>query len=109
MVCRTPSTARGPEDPSAFTVTHPFHPLSGKRFDLVGYAHTWGEHRVFFRKPGDTRVYSMSANWTDVEAVDPVLGREARAHFRVDDLLVLIRVLREIDPGGDVRCITPTV
>jgi hypothetical protein len=54
-------------------------------------------------------VYSMSANWTDVEAVDPVLGREARAHFRVDDLLVLIRVLREIDPGGDVRCITPTV
>ena len=57
----------------AFTVTHPFHPLSGQEFELVGYAHTWGEHRVFFRQPGEERVHSLPAGWTDVEGVDPFL------------------------------------
>jgi hypothetical protein len=41
---------------------------------MVGFAHTWGEHRVFFRKPGDQRVHSMPASRTDVQELDPIRG-----------------------------------
>ena len=72
--------------------------MNGQRFEVVGYAHTWGEHRVFFRKPADGRVYSIPASWTDVEGADPVVALAAgRAHFRVADLLALARVLCELE------------
>jgi len=81
-------------------VTHPFHPLTGREFELVGYAHTWGEHRVFFREPGEERVRSMPAGWTDVEGPDPFLVLAAgRSAFRVDDLLALARLLAELEGG----------
>ena len=64
----------------------------------VGFAHTWGEHRVFFREPGEERVRSMPAGWTDVEGPDPFLKLAAgRSSFRVDDLLALGRLLAELD------------
>jgi hypothetical protein len=53
---RPPSTAGDSSDGRRFRITHPFHPLNGQEYELVGFAHTWGEHRVFFRKPGDQRV-----------------------------------------------------
>jgi hypothetical protein len=66
----------------------------------VGYAHTWGEHRVFFRMAGEERVRSMPAGWTDVEGIDPAIALgSGRAHFRVDDLLALARLLA----AGGVR------
>lgn len=78
-------------------MTHPFHPLVGREYDVVGYAHTWGEHRVFFREPGEERVRSMPAGWTDIEGPDPFLvlagGRTA---FRVEDLVALARLLRDL-------------
>ncbi|MCZ7664922.1 MAG: hypothetical protein FIA93_10300 [Deltaproteobacteria bacterium] len=78
-------------------VTHPFHPLTGQEFELVGYAHTWGEHRVFFRKPQEERVHSLPARWTDVEGVDPFLAISAgRAHFRVEDLVALVSLVQEL-------------
>lgn len=81
-------------------MTHPFHPLTGREFDLVGYAHTWGEHRVFFREPDEERVRSMPAGWTDVEGPDPFLVLAAgRTAFRVEDLVALARLLREIEGG----------
>jgi hypothetical protein len=81
-------------------VTHPFHPLLGEEFDLVGYAHTWGEHRVFFREPGQERVQSLPAGWTDVEGPDPFLVLSGgRAWFRVEDLVALVRLLDELDGG----------
>ena len=84
-----------------FVVTHPFHPLTGQAFELVGYAHNWGEHRVLFRKAGDERVHSIPASWTDVEGVDPfVILSEGRAHFRVEDLLALVRELSQARDGG---------
>jgi hypothetical protein len=74
--------------------------LNGQEFELVGYAHTWGEHRVFFRKPGEQRLRSLPAGWTDVEGMDPFLALSAgRAHFRVEDLLVLAGLLRELKAG----------
>jgi len=79
-------------------VTHPFHPRVGRAYELVGYSHTWGEHRVFFREPGEERVRSMPAGWTDVEGPDPFLELAAgRTAFRVEDLLELARLLDELD------------
>src|SRR6266550_8524857 len=69
----TSSTTGGSSDSQRFRVTHPFHPLSGHEYELVGFAHTWGEHRVFFREPGQTRVRSLPANWTDVGGADAFL------------------------------------
>ncbi|MCZ7663135.1 MAG: Y4bD/Y4pK family protein [Thermoleophilia bacterium] len=78
-------------------VTHPFHPLTGQEFELVGYAHTWGEHRVFFRRPGQKRVRSLPASWTDMEGVDPFLALSAgRAHFRVEELVALVSLVQEL-------------
>ena len=95
--CRTPSTTGGGSDGQRFCVTHPFHPLRGLEFELVGYAHTWGEHRVFFREPGQSRVRSLPAGWTDVEAPDLFVERSAgRAHFRPEDLLALACLLGEL-------------
>ena len=71
--------------------------MSGLEFELVGYAHTWGEHRVFFREPGQSRVRSLQAGWTDVEAPAPFVERSAgRAHFRPDDLVALACLLGEV-------------
>ncbi len=79
-------------------MTHPFHPLTGRSFELVGYSHSWGEHRVFFRESDGGRVRSMPANWTDVEGPDPFLELAAgRTCFRVEDLLTLARLLAELD------------
>jgi hypothetical protein len=64
---------------------------------MVGFAHTWGEHRVFFRKPPDQRVWSLPAPWTDVEGPDPVVVLGAgRSPLRVDDLLDLASLLAQV-------------
>ena len=52
---------------------------------------------MFFRKPGDQRVSSVPASWTDVEGPDPFVAMSAgRSHFRVADLIELAAVLREM-------------
>ena len=69
-------------------MTHPFHPLYGRSFELLTCRQTWGEYRVFFYDGGQLR--AMPANWTDV--VSPpvfVTWAAGRAHFRPEDLLSL--------------------
>jgi hypothetical protein len=78
-------------------VTHPFHPLRGQEFEMVGFAHTWGEQRVFFRKPGERQVRSLPAAWTDVVGPDIFVAQAAgRSLFRVDDLLTLCNLVGEL-------------
>lgn len=68
--------------------------MEGEEFELVGFAHTWGEHRVFFRKPAEQRVFSLPASWTDVEAPDAFVVMSAgRSVFRPADLLALADLL----------------
>jgi hypothetical protein len=75
--------------------------LAGQEFELVGYAPTWGEHRVFFRKPGEDVVGSLPANWTDVIGPDPfVVMATGRSFFRVEDLLALVDLLGELAGGA---------
>jgi len=81
----------------------------------VGYAHTWGEHKVFFKEPGEERLRSMPASWSDVEGPDPFLTLAGgRAFFRVEDLFSLAAALRELrarpckaNSAATVRRITP--
>jgi len=64
---------------------------------LVVYRHTWGEDRVFFHLTDD-RLHSLPAAWTDVGPNDPFVVMSAgRALFRYEDLLVLNRLMRELD------------
>ena len=92
---RRPSTTQAGSDRQRFRITHPFHPLKGEEYELVGFAHTWGEHRVFFRKQADQRVYSLPASWTDVEEPDPFVVMSAgRSLFRPDGFA---------RPGGSTR------
>jgi hypothetical protein len=69
--------------------------LAGQEFELVGYAHTWGEHRVFYREARSERVRSLPAAWTDVVEVDAVVAlAEGRSLFRVEDLRALVELVR---------------
>jgi hypothetical protein len=55
---------------------------------------------VFFREPGGDRVRSLPATWTDVDGPDPFLALAAgRTHFRVEDLLALVRVVERLGGG----------
>ncbi len=74
--------------------------MVGASFEMVGFSHTWGEHRVFFRKPPDQRVWSLPARWTDVEGPDPVVVQGAgRSPLRADDLLELAGLLALVEEG----------
>jgi hypothetical protein len=67
---------------------------------MVGFAHTWGEHRVFYREPGRTQVHSLPATWTDVVADDAFVALSAgRSCFRPEDLLQLAALLRDLKRG----------
>jgi hypothetical protein len=83
--------------------------LNGEEYELVGFTHTWGEHRVFFRKPGDQRVCSLPASWTDVEERDAFLVMSAgRSLFRIDDLFALADMLEGLGSAKQRRRVRPT-
>ena len=86
-------------------MTHPFHPLRGRKFALVTYRHNWGEDRVYFR---DDRgeLAALPANWTSVAPNDPFREMAAgRCLLRFVDLLELLALARQIkervDPAGE--------
>jgi hypothetical protein len=71
-------------------VVHPFHPLAGKEFELVGFGHTRGDQKVYYRKPDQQRVYSMPTSWTDLGPVDAYVELSSgRAFGRPEDLLAV--------------------
>jgi hypothetical protein len=80
-------------------VTHPFHPLCGRDFDLVTYRHNWGEDRVYFHDD-QGRLRSLSADWTSLGSEDPfVVVSASRATFRPVDLLELTALLDALQEG----------
>ena len=79
-----------------FRVTHPFHPLCGQEFDLIWYAYAWGEERVHYEAE-DGRAVSLPASWTDILPPDPFVAISAgRSWFRVEDLVELVNLLRDM-------------
>ena len=78
-------------------MTHPFHPLYKREWDLVVYRHNWSEDHVYFHDE-DGRLRIVPAAWTSLVAADPVvvLGG-GRSPFRVADLLELLALLRKVE------------
>jgi hypothetical protein len=82
-------------------VTHPFHPLSGREFDLAFRRKAWGEDRVFFFD-ADGDVHGLPAGWTDADPADPfVVVAAGRSPLRVGELLELAGLLERLCGGGD--------
>jgi hypothetical protein len=93
-------------------VTHPFHPLAGRDFDLVVRKNYWAEDRVFFFGD-DGQLGSLPAGWTDIDPADPfVVVAAGRSLFRVEDLVALASLLdglRPTKPARRVKRTTPFV
>lgn len=89
-------------------VTHPFHPLAGREFDLVVRKNNWAEDRVFFFTD-DAQLTSIPAGFTDVDPPDPFVAVAAgRSAFRVDDLLALADLVEGLRPTKRRRRVKPT-
>jgi len=83
-------------------VTHPFHPWSGRAFLLVGLRQTWGEDRVLFVDEA-AQLLSLPVAWTDAGPVDAFVRMAAgRCPFKVDDLLLLARMIVDIRAAAAV-------
>ena len=83
-----------------FRITHRFHPLFGRGYDLIDYRHSWGEDRVVYvDEQGDARI--LPASWTSAATDDPFTVVSAgRSYWRVADLLELAAVIREAKRSG---------
>jgi hypothetical protein len=80
-----------------FKVIHPFHPMRGKKFEVVDYYHSGAEKRAFFRdESGDLK--SIPIAWTDLSPPDPFVSfSKGRSLFRVKELLSLCGLLEELE------------
>jgi Family of unknown function (DUF5372) len=77
-----------------FRVTHPFHPLHGREWELVARRHNWSEDRVYFHDDGG-RLRTIPAAWTSVDEVDPIVALGAgRSPFRAADLVELAELVK---------------
>ena len=80
-------------------MTHPFHPLYGRQFEILNYRHSWGEYRVTFYETAD-HVRILPVAWTNLAPPDPsVVLAAGRAAFRVADLLQLSHLIGRIEAG----------
>jgi hypothetical protein len=94
--CKSPTTPIRDVKDEVFQITHPYHPLLWRIFDLVNYTICWGEARVFFYDDAG-RLCSMPATWTSINPVDPFVEVSGgRSPFRVTDLLELSRMIGEV-------------
>ncbi|MXW31116.1 MAG: hypothetical protein F4X54_00825 [Chloroflexi bacterium] len=81
-------------------MTHPFHPLHGREFDLVEIVAASGIRRVFYADDGGT-LRTIRQAFTSLALVDPFARVAAgRSAFRVQDLLELAAFLDSLD-GDD--------
>jgi hypothetical protein len=79
-----------------FWVTHPYHPLSGQRFVLVQYRHTWGAEQVYYHD-AQGHLRSLPAGWTSLALLDPFVALAGgRSLFRAVDLLALAQLCGQL-------------
>jgi hypothetical protein len=78
-------------------VTHPFHPLNGKKIDAVYRRVNWGEDRVMYLGRSDKRPRSIPASWTDLVPEDEFRRiSQGRATFRASDLIELSAMIERL-------------
>ena len=76
-----------------FTVSHPFHPLYQRQFELLSYRKSWGRQFIDFQYDnGKTGAIPLA--WTDADQADPFLTiSQSRSVFRVPELLQLVELI----------------
>ena len=75
-------------------MTHPFHPLFGREFELAHWRQCWGDDRVFY-VDADEQLRSLPACWTSAVVDDLFVTISAgRSPFRVSDLIDLTKLVR---------------
>jgi Family of unknown function (DUF5372) len=95
------TSARIAASPDAGTrlvrVTHPFHPLSGRRLVCVGERYNRYGKRLLLRVDED-RVCSAPPQWTDLVAPDPevVIGEGRSLLLRFTDLVELAELVSRL-------------
>jgi hypothetical protein len=96
MHCRKLRNAdRGDGGVQVFTVTHAFHPLKGRAFEVLAVRKNWGGDRVWYLD-NNGQMHTMPVEWTDIQGPDPVVVVGAgRALFRADRLRQLRRLIGE--------------
>jgi hypothetical protein len=77
-------------------ITHPFHPLAGRRFELVSRGVNWGHDRVVCQEPDGT-LHTFAAALTDIDPPDAFQRvADGRAAFGFTDLLDLRAALDQL-------------
>ena len=80
-------------------MTHPFHPLLGREFQLVTFRQNWGEERAYFHDDSG-RLSTIPLQWTTLAAPDPFVALSSgRSAFRIGDLLELSKLLARLSGG----------
>lgn len=81
-------------------MTHPFHPLFGREFELLATKYAWGEERVYFRD-GEGNLRHLPTGWTSAVDTDAFRVIAAgRCAFRTEDLLLLADLIERLKSGG---------
>lgn len=90
-------------------VTHPFHPLAGRSFELVKRRRYWGGDLVVVVFDDAGEVLSLPAAWTDAVVPDPfVVVSAGRSPFHIDALVELSALVAALAAGrGAVMEIMP--
>ena len=79
-------------------MTHPFHPLVGKEFELLDRRKAWG-HETVFCDDGPGRLLPLPVGWTSLAEEDPfVVMAEGRSPLHLEDLLRLVALIAGV--GG---------
>ena len=76
-----------------FTITHPFHPWRGRRFEVLEHRRQWGQWRVYYLTKTGRQAF-FPASWTDLGSADPFVEQaRGRAIARIEDLLELAKLV----------------
>jgi Family of unknown function (DUF5372) len=79
-----------------FRISHPFHPLCGREFDLVEHKCIYAESYLFFYDPSG-HLLQIPAVWTNFLKSDAFIEVAAgRSALHADYLLQLAEVLRHL-------------
>jgi hypothetical protein len=83
-----------------FRITHPFHPLYGRTFNLAEHRWVYTQDILFFYDEADV-LQQISAAWTDFLKSDPFCEIAAgRSPLHGGCLLPLAALLQQVAPAG---------
>ena len=93
-------TPRANRETGTFRITHIFHPLFDREFEVATLHQNWAEDRVFFYDE-HRALLSIPLAWTSLAPPDPfVVLSSGRAPFRIQDLIELAGLLRRLLSRG---------